>query len=42
MRENRNSYKVFVAKPEGRDYAEDLDVDERVIFKLMFKELGRR
>jgi hypothetical protein len=29
--ENRNSYTVFVSKLEGKDYAEDLGVDQRVI-----------
>jgi hypothetical protein len=42
MGENRNSYTVFVSKHEGNDYAEYLDVDQRVILKLMFKELGRK
>jgi hypothetical protein len=29
MGENRNMYTVLVTKSEGRDYAEDLDVDRR-------------
>jgi hypothetical protein len=43
MGQNRNLYAVFVSKHEKKnDYAEDLDVDQRVILKLKFKELGRK
>jgi len=28
MGEMRNSYKILVIKPKGRNHAEDLDVDE--------------
>jgi hypothetical protein len=29
----RNSYNILVVKLKGRDYSEDLDVDERMILE---------
>jgi hypothetical protein len=31
MEEMRNAYKIFVGKPEGKNYSEDLGVDGRII-----------
>jgi hypothetical protein len=42
MGKNVNSYTLLVTKPEGRDYAEDVDVDEKLMFSLMFKKSDGR
>jgi hypothetical protein len=30
MGETRNAYKMFIAKPEGRDHSEDLGIDGKI------------
>jgi hypothetical protein len=40
MGEMRNAYKILVAKPEGKNHSEDLDVDGRVILKWIFGTYG--
>jgi hypothetical protein len=34
--EIRNTYKIVVSKPEGRDHFEDVGVDGRVILQWIF------
>jgi hypothetical protein len=38
MGERRGAYKDLVGKPEGKRPLEDLDVDGRLILKLVFKK----
>jgi hypothetical protein len=33
-----NSYKIMVGKPEGRNRLEDLDIDGRMLLKLMLSK----
>jgi len=35
--ENRDAYGVFVGKPEGRRYSEDLCIDGRIVLKWIFR-----
>jgi hypothetical protein len=35
----RNACNIFVRKPEGRDYLEDIDIDEEIILEWI---LGKR
>jgi len=39
MGDKRGGYRVLVGDPRERDHLEDLDVDGRVILKLIFKKL---
>jgi hypothetical protein len=36
----RNSYHILVGKPEGKNYLEDLDVDEKIISEGMLEKEG--
>jgi hypothetical protein len=36
----RNAYKTLIAKSEGRDHSETLDVDRRIILKWILVEYG--
>jgi hypothetical protein len=36
--EKRGVYRVLVGKPEGKRHLEDLDIDRRIILKLIFKK----
>ena len=36
MSYKRNSYRILVEKREGRDYLEDLDVDEHMLLKMIY------
>jgi hypothetical protein len=38
MGDTRDTYRVLVGRPEGRDHLEDLGVDRRVILKWIFKK----
>ena len=38
MGESSSTYRVLVGKPEGKSNLEDLDVDGRIIFKVVFKK----
>jgi hypothetical protein len=37
MAEKRSAYRVFIENPEGRNHYEDLNVDERILVKFVFK-----
>jgi hypothetical protein len=39
-RERRGAYRVLVERPEECDHLKDLDADERIILKWIFKKRG--
>jgi hypothetical protein len=41
MVETRNSYKIFVGEPEGRDHSEDPDEEGRISEWILGKEGGK-
>jgi hypothetical protein len=36
----RNSYKIFIGKPEGENHSEDLDIDGRIILEWILGKWG--
>jgi hypothetical protein len=38
MGEIKNPYRILVRKPEGRNYLEDLGIDERIILKMVLRK----
>jgi len=38
MEEMRNAYKIFVGKPEGKNYSEDLGVDGKIILEWILRK----
>jgi hypothetical protein len=38
MGERSSAYRVLVGKPEGKSNLEDIDVDGRMILKVIFKK----
>ena len=38
MGERNSAYRVLVRKPEGNSNLEDIDVDGRIILKVIFKK----
>lgn len=38
--EKRNAFHMFMGKPEGRNYLEDLCMEGRILFKMNHKEMG--
>jgi hypothetical protein len=38
----RSAYKMFVRKPAGRDHAEDLVIDGKILLKWILGKQGRR
>jgi hypothetical protein len=38
MGDSRDACRVLVGRPEGKDHLEDLDIDGRIILKLIFKK----
>jgi hypothetical protein len=42
MGEMRSAYKVFVRKPEGRDYLEGIGIDGRIILKWILGKYDRK
>lgn len=40
---DKNKYKIFIGKPEGRNYREDIGVKRRILLKWIFgSSLGYR
>jgi hypothetical protein len=40
MEDMRNSYRILVVKPEGKNYLGDLDIDDSIYIKTYHKEIG--
>jgi hypothetical protein len=40
MWEMRNSFRISIGNPEGRDHSEDQGVDGMIILKWIFSEIG--